>query len=207
MKRLIALMCSLLLITWFATGTGFADGGESTTQRTSLTSADVFELLSAVPSAVSSDLTAADEPSDALRAISTLRFHEIDLAAIDAPLRENAREWNRVVSAGLVVPSYDQLTYLYETDTEFTQAVDSLTDTVSACADTIIFVIIIAVFFWPFLVLSIVTWCDSYLPSISAWFSCTTDRTQTVITAVFAGLGLIIDACFPAASKSIIRPA
>lgn len=206
MKRLLIFLCALLVMTGFTTGMSYADDHEDAGQQVELTTETVFELLSAVPGAVSSDMTNAQSPNDVLRAMSTLRVHEIDLGRVDSSLRSAAREWNRLVSSGVVVPGYTELVQAYETNAELRQAVDTAAVTLSACTDAVTFVVIIAVGIWPLLVMGYIVACVWQLPSVSAWFTCTTSGVGRVSSAILASLDYIVTSCVPLAPQTVFNP-
>lgn len=206
MKRFLTLLCSLLLMTGFTTGMSYADDSQASKQRSELTAAEVFELLSAVPGAVSSDVTNVQSTDDVLRAMSTLRFYNIDLDRVDDSLLAKAQEWNRIVSSGIDVPSYAELVQKYETNAEFRKTVDAAAVTLSACTDVVIAVVIIAVGIWPLLIMGYIVACVWQLPGVSAWFTCTTSGVQRVSSAMLAGLNWIVTSCVPLASQPATSP-
>lgn len=206
MKRFLTFLCTFLLMTGVSTGMSFADNSQTAEQREELSSAEVFELLSAVPDAVSSDVTSAQSPDDVLRAMSTLRFHSIDLDRVDESLLSKAQAWNRIVSSGIDVPSYAELVQTYETNAEFRQAIDTAAVTLSACTDAVTFVVIIAVGIWPLLIMGFIVACAWQLPGVSAWFTCTTSGVQRVSSAILASLDYIVTNCVPLAAQPAANP-
>ncbi|MPZ01113.1 MAG: hypothetical protein GEU97_24745 [Actinophytocola sp.] len=206
MKRLLVFLCALAVIAAFNPGVSHAAAGE--TQRTELSAVEVFDLISAAPDAVSMDVDRASTPHDVLRAMSTLSFRTIDVDTVDtvdSALQPKAEEWPRVVSSGIVVPSYDELLQLYQTNADFRQAVDAAAAALSYCTDVVIFIVTIATIFWVLIVLSAVG-CVWQLPAVSAWFTCTTNESQRLAGAIIASLQWIVDACSPLASRDATLP-
>lgn len=202
--RFVSMICLLALLLSSMPATAQASAGSyKEPSPVTFTPEEVQDLLLAAPDAISSDVQEVSTADDLLRGVATLRIQQVDPNALEPDLRSTADKWNRLASSGWTMPTYEALRHAYSSDESFRSAVDDLVVVFTHCQSWVIFIVTVAVLFWPFTLILPITFCRNELPSVASTTTCVINRTLFAANTIGFVVNETIANCVPVAPKNV----